>query len=136
MSDHGYLFKRGNTYYGRIRLAGRELVRSLRTGNEKEARKKLKAWSAKLERVLLSDSDCPTLRAVTVRWAQEMLPKSVKPTVQQRYLCSMGQVVGTLGDMKIDTITVATLAEYVSLRSRTATNATIRRDLTALSRLM
>jgi len=71
-----------------------------------------------------------------VRWAQEWLPKNVKPNVAERYLSSMRQVVGTLGDMAVDTITIRTLSEYASMRGRTATNATIRRDLTALSRLM
>ena len=139
MAADGYLFQRGATYYGRIRLAGREYgPRSLRTSDLKEAKKRLKAWRLAIERAAFGVADCPTLEAVTVRWAQEILPQAVKPAVRQRYLSSMRQIVDprNLGNLKVDAITVKTVAEYVSLRSRATTNATIRRDLTALSRLM
>ena len=42
----------------------------------------------------------------------------------------------TIGDMAVDTITASTITGYASRRSLTATNATIRRDITALSRLL
>lgn len=41
-----------------------------------------------------------------------------------------------LGDIPVDVITEATLTDYASQRARVASNATIRRDLTALSRLL
>jgi len=136
MSNEGSLRKRGDVYSGRIRIAGREFERSLRTGNYKEAQKRLKAWRLTLERASLGAADCPTLKAVTVRWSAEILPKAVKPAVKDRYLSSMRQIVKTLGDLAVDTITTRTVSDYVSQRSQTTTNATIRRDLTALSRLM
>lgn len=132
----GRLYKRGNTYWGRIRLAGREYRRSLRTGNPKEARLRLKGWRQALERLSIGAPDCPTLKAVTYRWSVEVLDQSVKPSVARRYLSSMRQIVATLGDLPIDTITQTTLAGYVSQRNPVASNATIRRDLTALSRLL
>lgn len=136
MPEKGYIYKRGNTYWGRIRLAGREYRRSLRTGNSKEARHRLKGWRIALERIAVGAPDCPTLKAVTIRWATEILPQAVKPAVARRYLTSMRQVVATLGDMPVDTITQTTIAGYASQRSLVASNATIRRDLTALSRLL
>lgn len=136
MPEKGHLYKRGDTYWGRLRIAGREYRRSLRTGNPKEARLRLKGWQVAIERIAIGSPDCPTLKAVTIRWATEILPQAVKPAVAQRYLTSIRQVIATLGDLPVDTITQTTLASYASQRSRTTTNATIRRDLTALSRLL
>lgn len=71
-----------------------------------------------------------------VKWATEVLPRSVKPSVAKRYLVSIGQLEQTFGTLRIDQINSARIAQYISLRSATATNATVRRDLTALSRLL
>jgi integrase/recombinase XerD len=136
MPTGGYLYKRGDVYWGRIRLAGREHRRSLRTADKKEAAHRLKSWRISLERATLGSPDCPTIKAATLRWAQEILPKSVKPSVRTRYLSSISQIVDAIGDMPVDTITASTITTYASIRSRTATNATIRRDITALSRLL
>ena len=136
MPDKGYLYKRGNTYWGRIRVDGVESGRTLRTSNEKEARRRLKGWILKVERAALGSPDCPTLKEVTIRWATEVLPKAVKPAVARRYLSSMRQIVDTLGNIPVDTITQTTISGYASQRSHVASNATIRRDLTALSRLL
>jgi len=80
--------------------------------------------------------DCPTIKAATVRWASEVLPKAVKPGVAKRYLTSIGQIVDGIGNMPVDTITSSTITEYASRRALVASNATIRRDITALSRLL
>lgn len=136
MPDKGHLYKRGDTFWGRIRIDAVEHRRSLRTSDPKEARRRLKGWLLSVERASLNSPDCPTLKEVTIRWAKEVLPQAVKPAVAERYLSSMRQVVATLGDKEVDTISQTTIADYASLRSRTTTNATIRRDLTALSRLL
>lgn len=136
MPDKGHLYKRGATFWGRIRVAGVEHGRSLRTSDPKEARRRLRGWILAVERAALGSPDCPTLKEVTIRWANEVLPQAVKPAVAQRYLSSMRQVVGALGNMPVDLITQTTIAGYASQRSTVASNATIRRDLTALSRLL
>lgn len=136
MPDKGYLYKRGGTYWGRIRIDGMERGRSLRTSDPKEARLRLKGWVRSVERAALGSPDCPTLKEVTIRWATEVLPQAVKPAVAERYLSSMRQIVNTLGNIPIDTITQTTVSGYASQRSQVASNATIRRDLTALSRLL
>ena len=136
MPRGGYLFKRGDIWFGRIRLGGREYKRSLRTTDKKEAAIRLKGWRQTLERAVVGAPDCPTIKAATVRWAKEVLPKSVKPSVRTRYLTSIGQIVDVIGDKTVGTITSATITEYASARALTTTNATIRRDITALSRLL
>jgi integrase/recombinase XerD len=71
-----------------------------------------------------------------LKWATEVLPKAVKPSVGKRYPVSIGQLERVFGALRVDQITPARVSEYISLRSAAASNATIRRDLTALSRLL
>lgn len=130
------LYKRGDVWWGCIKVAGRKHRRSLRTTDPREAARRLKGWRLKLERNLLGDPDSPTWRAAVVKWATEVLPKSVKPSVAKRYLVSIGQLDPVFGVLRVDQISAAKIAEYISLRSTVATNATVRRDLTALSRLL
>lgn len=75
-------------------------------------------------------------KAAVVKWAAEVLPQSVKPSVGRRYLTSIAKLDQVFGELRIDQVTAATIGQYVSMRTKDATNATIRRDLTALSRLM
>lgn len=71
-----------------------------------------------------------------LRWHREVLAEAVKPSVARRYLTSVAQLDAVLGRMRVDQITTRTIADYVSARKGKASNATIRRDLTALSSLL
>ena len=135
-SGGGYLYKRGETYWGRLRISGRELGRSLRTSDSREAARRPKAWRLKVEREGFGNPDAPTFKAAVVKWAAEVLPQSVKPSVGRRYLTSVAKLDLIFGELRVDQVNAATISQYVSLRTKEATNATIRRDLTALSRLM
>jgi integrase/recombinase XerD len=130
------LYLRGTTWWGRVKVAGREYRGSLRTTDPREAAKRLGGWRKKLEREAVGSADSPTWQAAVVKWATEVLPRSVKPSVAKRYLVSIGQLERTFGKLRVDQISSARIAEYISLRSSSATNATVRRDLTALSRLL
>ena len=130
------LYKRGHVWWGRLKIAGREYRASLRTPYLKEARHRLKGWRQKLERAAVGAPDCPSLKAATVRWTDEVLANSVKPSVAKRYLVSIGQITDVIGNPPVDCITAATITEYASRRGKAACNATIRRDITALSRLL
>jgi integrase len=130
------LYQRGAVWWGRVKVAGREYRGSLRTTDPREARDRLKAWRRKLERQAIGIEDAATFKEAVVRWAQEVLPGAVKPAVAKRYLSSVGQLADTFGAMRVDQIDARAIAAYVSSRSGKVTNATIRRDLTALSRLL
>src|SRR5579859_425952 len=130
------LYLRGATWWGRVKVAGREYRGSLRTTDPREAARRLKGWRTKLEREAVGDPESPTWKEAVVKWATEVLPRSVKPSVAKRYLVSIGQLEQTFGTLRIDQINSARIAQYISLLSATATNATVRRDLTALSRLL
>jgi hypothetical protein len=46
----GYLYRRGEVWWGRVRMAGKEHRRSLRTEDRDEAAKRLDHWRKKIER--------------------------------------------------------------------------------------
>jgi integrase/recombinase XerD len=134
LPDNCYL--RGDTIWGRITIAGREYRSSLRTSDPREAKERVKAWITKLERQSLGMDAGHRFKDAVIRWNQEVLPESVKPSVARRYLTSIAALDEVFGPLKLSEITTKTVALYVSLRSGKVTNATIRRDLTALSRLL
>ena len=131
-----HCYARNGFLWGRITIAGREYRRSLRTTDPREAARRFKAWKLKLERQELGDLEAPTFKAAVVKWAKEVLPGAVKPSVAKRYLVSIGQMAGHFGALRIAEINASTIGGYISSRSSRATNATVRRDLTALSRLL
>jgi integrase/recombinase XerD len=130
------LYLRGETWWGRCKIAGHEYRSTLRTGDRREAARRYKAWRTKLERQAVGEPDAPTFKQAAVKWALEVLPKAVKPAVAARYLVSIRQLEPVFGDLRMDEITAPKIGEYISRRSQVATNATIRRDLTALSRML
>lgn len=130
------LYLRGETWWGRCKIAGREYRSTLRTGDRREASRRYKAWRTKLERQAVGEPDAPTFKQAAVKWALEVLPQAVKPAVAARYLVSIRQLEAVFGDLRMDEITAPKIGEYISRRSQVATNATIRRDLTALSRML
>lgn len=135
MSD-GYLYKRGQVYWGRVRLNGREHRDTLRTGDLREAKRRLKAWRLKLEREEVAGAKSPSWEEAVIKWVEEVLPQAVKPAVARRYMTSIKPLENTFRGLPIGAINAGTIAEFVSSRQGAVKNATIRRDLTALSRLL
>jgi integrase/recombinase XerD len=134
LPSHCYV--RNGIIWGRIVLAGREYRRSLRTADPREAARRVKAWRLKIERQEFGALDAPTFKAAVVKWAKEVLPGAVKPSVAKRYLVSIGQMADHFGSLRVTEINAGVIGSYISLRSGAASNATVRRDLTALSRLL
>jgi integrase len=120
--------------WGRIQIDGHEHRRSLRTADQEEAGRRYDAWRTEIER--LAQGGAETWQDAVVRWSTEVLPSSVKPAVQRRYLASIAMLDPVFGELRLAQITTRTIANYVSSRSGKVSNATIRRDLTALSRLL
>jgi integrase/recombinase XerD len=73
-----------------------------------------------------------------LRFSAEVLPSQVKPGTAQRYRVSLKQLDRYFGTLAVEDITRKTIAEFVGKRRQDAavTNATIRRDMTALSALL
>ncbi len=72
-----------------------------------------------------------------IRYAKEVMPESVKDSTATRYLVSFRMVDPFLRGLWVDQIGRRTIADMVASRKKAgATNATIKRDLTAISRVL
>jgi integrase len=134
------LLLRNGVWYARIRVNGRDVWRSLRTADEREARRRLKEVrrQAGRERAGLSPPPVPEAGGrvwedAVVRWSQTHLPGKRESTAK-RYLCSLAQVEAHLRGRLLAAITQACLNDWVAARLEDGvTPATVRRDLTAVS---
>lgn len=152
----GNCFLRGRTWWAEVVVGGERHRESLRTADAAEAAVRVAALRQRIERAALGVAGEESWKAAVVRWATEVLPGSVKPAVGQRYLSSIRHFDTAFGERLIVSITTRDIADWVSARKRqgklpngkasaTATrpqalgevsNASVQRDLTALSRLM
>jgi integrase/recombinase XerD len=90
-----------------------------------------------VERVRFSGEERHTYKSAVVKWAAEYLPRSVKAKTSDRYLVSVKALDAVFGDKYVDEIDRRTIAKFVSGRIKQhVTNATIRRDLSAVSSIL
>lgn len=133
----GNLYRRGKVWWGRIQSDGREHRRSLRTVSRAEAIKRLKIWREELNHAAFHGEARHTWPAAVLKYGTEVLPGSVKPSTGKRYKVSLGILYPLLRELYVDQIDRRQVAKVVSERKRQgATNATIKRDLTAMSRVL
>jgi integrase/recombinase XerD len=128
------LYKRGETWWARFKVSGREYRHSLRTSVRAEAERRLKA----LKRDVVNEARFgilppQTWQSVVLSWSThatgDLAPKTLK-----RYLTSLKQCHTWLDGVEIQRIDIAKLREMVKgRRIAGAGTATIRRDLTAIS---
>jgi integrase len=131
------LYKRGKVWWGRVQLDKRDLRKSLRTANKTKARKRLDDWQDELEHARYYGSNRMLWGDAVGRYCLEVMPGAIKPSTQKRYLVSFGAVKASLDGKFIDAIGRKEIAALVSARKRDkVTNATIARDLTAVSRVL
>jgi len=133
----GNLYKRNKIWWGRIQIAGTEQRRSLRTADRFEAKKRLAKWRGELEEAQFYGQARSTWQDAVIRFATEVMPSSIKPSTVDRYNVSFRQLDAHLRDIYVDQIRLSTIARIVGERRKAgATNATIQRDLTAMSRVL
>lgn len=131
------IYWRNGVAYGRVEIAGREQRRSLRTSDPQEAARRVADWIEELKAAAGLIERPMTWMDAVVRYIEEVAPGAVKPDVLKRYQCSLRQVHPWLGQMEVRKITRRTIADVVGGRKRIgASNATINRDLTAVSRVL
>jgi integrase len=133
----GNIYWRNGIAWGRIQVAGREYRRSLRTRNRAEARRRFDSWKEALTaRAHFGEQRLGWPEAV-LRYVTEIAPEAVKPGTLQRYNVSFRQVDAFLAKLDVHDISKATLNDLISARRKQgATNATINRDLTAISAVL
>jgi integrase/recombinase XerD len=128
---------RGDTLWGRIKVRGVEYRASLRTDDPKQARGRLAGWRKEIERQqALAGIERFTFKEAVVRWLEVHLPRQVKPAVVERYKVSIRALDPHFGECHLDEIDQRKIARFIESRTTTVTNATVRRDITALSQLL
>jgi integrase len=131
------LYKRGNVFWGRIKVNGKDHRRSLRTTSRTEARKRLADFKKEMEHVAYYGEARHSWKEAVVHYAQDLMPQAVKEGTAKRYLVSLRMVEPHLANLFIDEIGRKQIGALVRNRLREgASNATVRRDLTAVSRVL
>jgi len=129
-----YVYKsRHGVYYGRVEVGGREIRRSLRTTNRAKAQQRLKKIEEDIEHAQFYGEERHTWKAAVGRWAMEA-QGAISPGTFKRYTVSLGQVEHTLGEKYLDEIDCKAVAQIGGRKD--VTNATKRRDLTAVSSVL
>jgi integrase/recombinase XerD len=137
------LYQVRKTWYLKVQVNGHTVRESLRTTVLKEAR------AIRDQRLAELNGEYHSWIDTVLDWSANFLPTNVEPSTAKRYMVSIGQIdeaVVTQGarkallkEMMIEQITAKTVSEIVAWRRKHVPgikNATVRRDLTALSSVM
>ena len=135
---HDNLYQRKGTWYARFAINGEIKRYSLRTSDLREAKKRLKGCKEQVDRQAFGVADAPTWNDAVVAYNEGVLKAgSVKDSTAKRYDVSLRQLGVYFAGKKLPAITIAEVTQYVSARQKLHTsNATIRRDLTTMSRVL
>lgn len=133
--DKNLIF-RGGVYHLRATIKGHLIQRSLRTSDVKVARsqrdkmlKEASDWAYRGDRVV-------TWLDAVAEWIDHE-GKHLPPNTAKRYLSSLKQVKPFLANLNISAINGKIIGEYAKARRKqNASPATIRRDLTAISKVL
>lgn len=131
------LYLRNGIYWARFKVGGVEYRESLRTRSERKAEMRLKARREAIEDQAVYGATGPVswLDAV-VSWNQNAAD-SLGDKTFLRYTVSLRQLRGFLDHLAVQEITTETVRDMIKARKRLGIkNATIRRDLTALSSVL
>lgn len=128
-----HLYKRGRTYAFRIQIDGKNVTRSLRTGSKTEALKRLKQLEAESAHRRFHGEERHRWEEAVVGWlvgaAGQHRPKTI-----ERYQISLAKVRGHFDGLYIDEVDLRVVAKIG--RRPGVTNATRRRDMTAVSAVL
>jgi integrase/recombinase XerD len=129
------LYKRNGTWWLRATIAGREIRESLRVRDVKAARK---IRDTRLEKFAQARSGLPQTSwkdAVTM-WAEHVAGQ-ISPATAKRYAVSLLQCEPWFGNLPLSEIKAKTISDMARARRASGAGAaTIRRDLTAISRVL
>ena len=129
------LYERGGVWWARAKIGGRDIRRSLFTSDREIAKRRLKAFLEEINRARSGEEPRIAYTDAVIAWAGSGYGVN-SPTTQRRYRVSLSMLDPHFGGRFLDEITAKTIGAYVRERTGSVKNATVRRDLTALSRLM
>jgi integrase len=131
------LYRRGNIWWGRIQVSGREIRASMGTSNKADAQRRLGDWLRQINGSVYDGRERSLWQDAAIHYIKLIMPGSVKPRTAGRYLVSLRQVAPILHDTYVDEIDERTISDLISERKLDEiTNATIRRDLSAVSNVL
>lgn len=139
-------FWRGNTLWGRIQAGGRDIKRSLRTDDPAVAESRLKVERARYIAATRYGDQRRTFQEAMESWSP-FIQREVSPKTLRRYASSLAVLQPRLDGLYLDEIDKKLIGEIVEWRrlptiptgkkkAIRVSNATIKRDLTALSSVM
>jgi integrase/recombinase XerD len=130
------LWRRGETWWLRAIIKGREYRESLRTGDLKTARRLRDARIEEIKAAKFRGERARSWLEAVVEWADHSRDQIAASTAK-RYAVSLEQARPLLEKFNVDEINGEVIADLMTAgRKRGATAATIRRDLTAVSRVL
>src|SRR5450759_2571709 len=126
-------FWRGSLLWGRIQTGGRDVKWSLRTDDPEIAKRRVKEARERAIAIHHYGDARRSVAELLEVWEQYIV-RHVSPKTALRYAVSLGQLQPFLDGLYLDEINGALVAEIIRGRSaQKVSNATIRRDLVALS---
>lgn len=132
----GNLYRRGRTYWARVTINGREYRGSLHEVDRRKATQALAGWLKKVGKPRFRGDKRLTWIAGVVAYEEGPLG-NVRAATAKRYKVSLRQVAPHLERYFVDELGPAQMNDLVrARREEGATNATINRDLTAVSRVV
>lgn len=131
------IYLREGIYWARFKVAGVEYRESLRTRSERVAEKRLKALRESVEdRAVYGMAGPVTWPDAVVSW-HEHASGALGDRTQHRYRTSLKQMRAFLDHLTVQAITGEVIKDMIKARRRAGvSNATIRRDLTAMASVL
>lgn len=132
------LYRRGDILWARFKVRGVEYRESLRTRSVSIAEKRMKAVRKEIEdRVFYGAAEAVSWPEAVVAWDGWIKRQGKRPGTIKRYLVSLTQLRPWLDDKDLQRIDHDLVKDIVRGRSKLgASNATIRRDLSALASVL
>lgn len=132
------LYTRNGIFWARFKIRGVEYRVSLRTRSLTVAERRLKAAREAVEdRVFYGASEAVSWPQAVIAWDAWIKRQGKRAGTIKRYLVSLGQIREWLDDKEVQRIDHDLVRQIVRDRAkRGATNATIRRDLSAMSSVL
>jgi integrase/recombinase XerD len=128
-------FWRDGVLWGRAKVKGRDRKWSLRTDDPKLAKERRAAGKARLVAHLHYGDARFTFDEALAQWAP-WVKRQVGEATAERYAVSLDQLAVHLSGLFLDEVSGQLVADIVKARQLDVTNATIKRDLGALSSVM
>lgn len=130
-----YKPKKSRFWWGECVIQGKRHRKSLRSVDKREAVKRFEAWKGELVDAAYYGIKRMTWPQAVEAWLRDN-PSSAKPSTMKRYITSLRACHAAFGELFMDQIKRGTLIKWIGDRRRQrASNATINRDLTAISRV-